>query len=217
MFVVLMALSYKACCGLSLQSQGSRTSQNPVTSGIPHCRIMLCDPGGNGWWTSQHWDVSDFNCIFPVLFFFFCCVLHDLSDPFLMRAASPPNLGTCLCTWVATDPSLRYLPCFHQFFLLYDPIYYWKQPSTNPPPKPPMLPKLQAESKPQDPCPHRRTWIMHAVFQLDAGFAVTYITPIALSILCDFPLLADASAHTFWFKKAVKRHQKLQNGNKPDS
>lgn len=70
-------------------------------------------------------------------------------------------------------------------------------------------PQTPSESKPQDPCPHRRTWIMHAVFQLDAGFAVTYITPIALSILCDFPPLADASAHTVWFKKIVQKHQKL--------
>lgn len=66
MAVVLILLIHKPCWGLFLQSLASIASQNTVTSGMLHWEIMLCDPGGNGWWRSQHWDVfcpSFFLCI----------------------------------------------------------------------------------------------------------------------------------------------------------
>lgn len=55
--IVLILLIHKVCWGLSQQSLGSSVSQNTVTSGIFQREIMLCDPVGNGWWRSQHWDV----------------------------------------------------------------------------------------------------------------------------------------------------------------
>lgn len=127
--IVLILLIYKPRWGLSQQSLGSSASQNTVTSGILHWEIMLCDPGGNGWWRSQHWDVS---C--PLFFFyFFYCIFPLFSLAWLVRftqcapSISPP------CMWVAVDPLLFLAFISHLSFMI---------PSIIETSQPPLLPTL---------------------------------------------------------------------------
>lgn len=120
---------HKPCWGLSPQSLGSSASQTTVTSGILHWEIMLCDPGGNGRRRSQHWDVS---CL---LFLFFIIIVFSLFSPLHILSHSlwicPLNVYGWL--WTPTTPTLRFTSCFHQPFLLHDPIYYWSQSPPNHP------------------------------------------------------------------------------------
>lgn len=108
--IVLILLIHKPCWGLSQQSLGSNASQKTVTSGIHHWEIMLCDPGGNGWWRSPHWDA-----------FCSCYLLHFLSfissmtchlRSVYMCSISPP------CMWVAVDPAFSAFISHLSFMIL---------------------------------------------------------------------------------------------------
>ena len=184
MGIVLILVIYKPRWSLSLQSLGSSASQNTVTSGKLHWEIMLCDPGGNGWWRSQHWDVSClcyFYCIFSLfslawLVSFTLCV-YGLSM-YVGGCAPPQNPVSSLLSLASSPPWSHLLlkPVIHPSFLC--------SPKPNPKPSP-------AQPRPRDPCPHHGSWIMYARIQWDEGFTtaptVTYITPVAPSISCDFP------------------------------
>lgn len=122
--IVLILLIHKPCWGLSQQSVGSNASQKTVTSGIHHWEIMLCDPGGNGWRRSPHWDA--FCSCYLLHFLSFLCSMTCQLRSVYMCSISPP------CMWVAVDPCLLSLLCFHQPSQLHDPIYYWNQSVTPP-------------------------------------------------------------------------------------
>ena len=67
----------------------------------------------------------------------------------------------------------------------------------------------QAQPRPRDPCPHRGSWIMYGGIQWDGGFAtaptMTYITPVALSIPCDFPVCGQMYPHVRTWSLAKKK------------
>ena len=202
--IVLIPLVYKPRWGLSQQSLGSSASQNTVTSGTLHGEIMLCDPGGrNGWRRSQHWDVSR-----PCFFFFFsfrfpsflpcmACHIHSactrrLTSMYVGGCGSNSPFSSLLSSAISTSWShLLLKPVIHPSSLY--------APQNQP----------QAQPRPRDPCPHRGSWIMYGGIQWDGGFAtapaMTYITPVALSIPCDFPVCGQMYPHVRTWSLAKKK------------
>ena len=125
-----------------------------------YCHIWDPSPRDHALWPTREpmAKKSALGCLVSVylIAFFLFSALHGSLDPLCMYVASPPNL---FCV-NGVDPPLLLLPSVISplwSHLLLKPVAH---PSSICSPNP----ELQAESKPQDPCPHRRSWIMYAAF-----------------------------------------------------
>lgn len=167
-----------------------------------HGEIMLCDPEGrNGWRRSQHWDLSH-PCFFFFLRFpsFLPCTACHIHSACTRRLASVYVGGCGSTSPFSSSLSSAFSPSWSH--LLLKPVIHPSSlyaPQTQP----------QAQPGPRDPCPHRGSWIMYGGIQRDGGFAtaptMTYITPVALSIPCDFPVCGQMYPHVRTWSLAKKQ------------